>query len=82
MEEEVRAPIRSFVTIVLKAITKWMEPYTEQQVLNCSKSVRPRSVSLNLKSGADLSFYLPLGRTLGGCPTGEARITAGYNLPA
>ena len=21
-------------------------------------------------------------RTLGGCPTGEARITAGYNLPA
>ena len=30
----------------------------------------------------DETSYLRVGRTLGGCPTGEARVTAGYNLPA
>ena len=28
--------------IVLNADVQWMEPYTEQQVLNCLKSVRRR----------------------------------------
>jgi hypothetical protein len=65
---------------VTESIGQWTEPYTGRRDPNSSRNVRLHlSVSVLI---TDKTSHLRPGRTLGGCPTGEARVTAGYNLPA
>ena len=66
-----------------ESIGQWTEPYTGRRDPSSSKNVRLRTSHTSLlRLRVDHGPKNLSGRTLGGCPTGEARITSGYNLPA
>lgn len=79
----IAAPLVQEPCLPTESIGQWTEPYTERRDPNSSKNVRLRTSHTSLlRLRVDHGPKNLSGRTLGGCPTGEARVTDGYNLPA